>query len=1030
MSKVFKELSKKPQYETEQEILKNWNEQDILNKTIENRKDDKSFVFYDGPATANGMPGIHHMVSKLIKDVFCKYQTMKGHKVLRKIGWDTHGLPVEVQVEKDLGFEGKKDIEKYGIEPFNKKCRETVWKNEAAFERLTKDMGQFIDTKNRYITYDNDYIETEWWILKKFFDEGLIYNGLKILPYCPRCGTSLASHEVAQGYKEVSVDTVIVPMKKKDEDAYFLVWTTTPWTLLANVALCVNPNETYVKVESMGYKFILAKALMNKVLGDDVKVLEEYTGKELEYTEYEQLLPFLEVDKKGFFVTCDEYVTMSDGTGVVHIAPAFGEDDANVGKKYNLPYLNPVGEDGCYLEGPWKGIRVFDADLEVIKYLKENDKLFKKQKIVHDYPHCWRCNSPLLYYSKPSYYLEVTKLKDKIIENNNTINWFPSYVGVKRFGNWLVELKDWAISRQRYWGTPLPFWTCSCGHEEMIGSRKELVEKAIEDIDESIELHRPYVDDVHLKCPKCGKAMTRCKDVIDCWFDSGAMPFAQYHYPFENKEIWEEQFPADFIAEGIDQTRGWFYSLLTISTFVTGKAPFKNVLVNDLLLDKYGHKMHKSKGNAVEPFGVMERNGADPIRWYLPYVSPVWTPIKFDEDGLKEVYSKFFNTLKNTYSFFALYANTDNLDPREFDVPYEDRDEIDKWLLSKYNKLLNYVTNAYDEYDVTKVVRSVTDFVSEDLSNWYIRRNRRRFWSSEFDTSKKSVYKTTYEVLEGLCKIIAPIASYTAEEIYLALTGESVHTKDFPQADLSKVNDRIENRMDLVRDLISLGRNARENVKIKVRQPISEVLINGKNKALISDLEDLIKEELNVKNVTYVEDLSLYMNYEVKPNFKIAGKMFGPKIKLFQEEVSKLTSEDIKFIENGEAFTVNVDGELYDVTEEMLDIRVSAKEGYDAQKEGNNFIILNTNLTEDLINEGITRELISKVQNLRKQKDFDVADRIKLYYESDEKFEKVVKDFELMIKEDTLSVEIIKKEGLTEEFDLNGLSVKLDVEKA
>lgn len=1030
MSKVFKELSKKPQYETEQEILKNWNEQDILNKTIENRKDDKSFVFYDGPATANGMPGIHHMVSKLIKDVFCKYQTMKGHKVLRKIGWDTHGLPVEVQVEKDLGFEGKKDIEKYGIEPFNKKCRETVWKNEAAFERLTKDMGQFIDTKNRYITYDNDYIETEWWILKKFFDEGLFYEGVKITPYCPRCGTSLASHEVAQGYKEVSVDTVIVPMKKKDEDAYFLVWTTTPWTLLANVALCVNPNETYVKVESMGYKFILAKALMNKVLGDDVKVLEEYTGKELEYTEYEQLLPFLEVDKKGFFVTCDEYVTMSDGTGVVHIAPAFGEDDANVGKKYNLPYLNPVGEDGCYLEGPWKGIRVFDADLEVIKYLKENDKLFKKQKIVHDYPHCWRCNSPLLYYSKPSYYLEVTKLKDKIIENNNTINWFPSYVGEKRFGNWLEELKDWAISRQRYWGTPLPFWTCSCGHEEMIGSRKELVEKAIEYIDESIELHRPYVDDVHLKCPKCGKAMTRCKDVIDCWFDSGAMPFAQYHYPFENKEIWEEQFPADFIAEGIDQTRGWFYSLLTISTFVTGKAPFKNVLVNDLLLDKYGHKMHKSKGNAVEPFGVMERNGADPIRWYLPYVSPVWTPIKFDEDGLKEVYSKFFNTLKNTYSFFALYANTDNLDPREFDVPYEDRDEIDKWLLSKYNKLLNYVTNAYDEYDVTKVVRSVTDFVSEDLSNWYIRRNRRRFWSSEFDTSKKSVYKTTYEVLEGLCKIIAPIASYTAEEIYLALTGESVHTKDFPQADLSKVNDRIENRMDLVRDLISLGRNARENVKIKVRQPISEVLINGKNKALISDLEDLIKEELNVKNVTYVEDLSLYMNYEVKPNFKIAGKMFGPKIKLFQEEVSKLTSEDIKFIENGEAFTVNVDGELYDVTEEMLDIRVSAKEGYDAQKEGNNFIILNTNLTEDLINEGITRELISKVQNLRKQKDFDVADRIKLYYESDEKFEKVVKDFELMIKEDTLSVEIIKKEGLTEEFDLNGLSVKLDVEKA
>ncbi|MGN1268128.1 MAG: isoleucine--tRNA ligase [Candidatus Aphodocola sp.] len=1031
MSKLFKELSKKQVWENEQDILKKWKEEDILNKTIENRKDCENYVFYDGPATANGNPGIHHMVSKFLKDSFCKYQTMKGKRVLRKIGWDTHGLPVEVQVEKELGFEGKKDIEKYGIEPFNKKCREAVWKNEKAFTDLTDQMGQFIDTENRYITYDNDYIETEWWILKKFFDEGLFYEGVKITPYCPRCGTSLASHEVAQGYKEVSVDTVIVPMKKKDEDCYFLVWTTTPWTLLSNVALCVNPNETYVKVESMGYKFILAKALMNKVLGDDVKVLEEYSGKDLEYQEYEQLLPFLSVNKKAFFVTCDNYVTMEDGTGIVHIAPAFGEDDANVGKNYNLPYLNPVGEDGCYTEGPWKGIRVFDADLEVIKYLKENDKLFKKQKMVHNYPHCWRCKSPLLYYSKPSYYLEVTKFKDKIIENNKKINWYPSYVGEKRFGNWLEELKDWAISRQRYWGTPLPLWICECGHQEMIGSRKELVEKAIEDIDETIELHRPYVDDVHLKCPECGKKMTRCKDVIDCWFDSGSMPFAQYHYPFENKKLWEEQYPADFIAEGIDQTRGWFYSLLVISTFVTGESSYKNVLVNDLLLDKNGEKMHKSRGNAVEPFGIMKEYGADTIRWYLPYVSPVWTPIKFDEEGLKEVYSKFFNTFKNTYSFFALYANTDDVDPRSFDVNYDDREEIDKWLISKYNKLLDYVTKAYDEYDLTKVVRSVTEFVSEDLSNWYIRRNRRRFWASELDNSKKAVYKTTYEVLEGLCKIIAPIVPYVSEEVYTALTGnESVHLTDFPKADLSLVNDRIENRMDLVRDLISLGRNARETVKIKVRQPISEVLIDGKNESLIKDLIELIKEELNVKKVTYVSDLSKYMNFEVKPNFKIVGKIFGPKIKLYQEELTKLTAEDVKFIQSGEAVTITVDGELFDVTEEMVDIRVSSKEGYDVAKEGNNFIILNTNLTEDLINEGYARELISKIQNLRKEKDFDVADRINLYYEHNEKLEEVLSSFEEMIKKEILALAFINKNDLSNEFDLNGLNVKLDVEKA
>ena len=1031
MSKLFKELSKKSVFDNEQEILKKWQDEDILDKTIENRKDSENFVFYDGPATANGNPGIHHMVAKFLKDAFCKYQTMKGKRVLRKIGWDTHGLPVEVQVEKELGFSGKGDIEKYGIEAFNKKCREAVWKNEESFTRLTNEMGQFIDTKNSYITYKNDYIETEWWILKKFFDEGLFYEGVKIMPWCPRCGTGLASHEVAQGYKEVDANTVIVPFKMVDEDCYFLVWTTTPWTLIANVALCVNPEEKYVKVESKGYKFILAEALADSVLGDDYKVIDTFLGKDLEYVKYEQLIPSLKVDGNCFFVTCDSYVTMTDGTGVVHIAPAFGEDDANVGKRYKLAYVNPVNEDATYNDGLWKGMSIFAADIEVIKWLKEHDKLFKKQKMKHEYPHCWRCDSPLVYYSRPSYYLEVTKIKDKIIEENNKVNWYPAYVGEKRFGNWLDNMNDWAISRNRYWGTPLPLWKCDCGHMEMIGSRSELVEKAIEDINTDIELHRPFVDDVHIKCSKCGKLMSRTPEVIDCWFDSGSMPFAQYHYPFENKELWENQFPADFIAEGIDQTRGWFYSLLVISVFVTGKSPYKNVLVNDLLLDKNGQKMHKSKGNAIEPFSIMKKYGADPIRWYLPSVSPTWTPIKFDEEGVKEIYSKFFSTFKNTYSFFALYANTDDVDPRLFDVKYEDREEIDKWLLSKYNKLVDSVTKGYDEYDLNKVVKEITYFVSEDLSNWYIRRNRRRFWAHDLDLSKKSVYKTTYEVLVGLCEMIAPIASYTAEEIYTNLTGlESVHLADFPKANLSLVNDRIENKMDLVRDLISLGRNAREEVKIKVRQPISEVLIDGKNKELIGDLDSLIKEELNVKNITYITDLSKYMNFEIKPNFKVVGKIFGPKIKKYAEELTKLTETDIKFIQNGEPFTINIDDELYDVTEDMIDVRVSAKEGYDVAKENNNFIILNTKLTDELIYEGIARELISKVQNLRKQKDFDVADRINLYYEALDKFDSVIDSFGDMIKRETLSVKLIKKDNLNEEFDINGINVKLDVEKA
>ena len=1029
----FKELKKGKNCEIEQLISDNWQKMNILEKTIENRKDSKTFVFYDGPATANGMPGIHHMLAKLLKDVFCKYKTMQGYKVLRKVGWDTHGLPVEVQVEKELGFQGKNDIEKYGIEGFNKKCRESVWKNEKAFKDFTVKMGQFIDLDNPYITYENSFIETEWWILKKFFDAGLIYDGLKILPYCPRCGTGLASHEVAQGYEEISVNTVTVPFKlKEEENTYLLIWTTTPWTLLSNVAACVNPEEEYVKCLSKGYNFIVAKKLANKVLGNEYEVIETYKGKDLEYKEYEQFMPILNVNKKAFYVTCADYVTMEDGTGIVHIAPAFGQDDYEVGLKYDLPILNPVDENGCYTEGPWQGRLVVDSELEleIIKYLAKEDKIFKKQKMEHNYPHCWRCHTPLVYYSKPSLYIKTTAYQDKIIKENNKVNWYPSYVGEKRFGNWLENMNDWAISRNRYWGTPIPLWRCSCGHDEMIGSIEELVEKSIEKIDDTIELHRPYVDNVHIKCPQCGKEMTRIKDVIDCWFDSGSMPFAQYHYPFENKELFENQFPADFISEGIDQTRGWFYSLLVISTFIMGKSPYKNVLVNDLLLDKYGHKMHKSKGNAIEPFSTIEKYGADPVRWYMLQTSPVWTPLKFDEEGVKEVQSKFFNTLKNTYTFFQMYANTDKINPREFKVKYKDLEEIDKWLISKYNKLVKNVTEAMDEYDLNKAVRYVNSFVNEELSNWYIRRNRRRFWGSELDTSKKAVYQTTYEVLIGLCKLIAPIASFTAEEIYTNLTGEeSVHLQDYPKYDKKLVDEKIEERMDLVRSLISLGRNAREEARIKVRQPINKVIIDKKVEGIITDLKVLINEELNVKEIEFTEDLKEYMTFEIKPNFKVCGPVFGSNIKLLVSSLSNLSQEEIISLGNNNEVSIEVNNEKYTLTKEMVDIRINSKEGFNASNEGNNFIVLDTTLTKELINEGIARELISKVQQLRKNKDFEITDRITIYYEKNKEFEEAIENFIETIKNETLATEIKTKDVNCEKVDLNGIEVALDVEK-
>ena len=1025
----FKELKKGDVHNIELEIAKEWENEDILKKCIDNRKDSENFVFYDGPATANGMPGLHHMMAKFLKDTFCKYKTMQGYRVLRKVGWDTHGLPVELQVEKELGFNSKKDIEEYGIEEFNKKCKESVWKNEKAFSDLTKEMGQFIDLEHPYVTYDNNYIETEWWILKKFFDEGLFYEGHKILPFCTRCGTGLASHEVAQGYKEVTANTVIVPMKKKDEDVYFLVWTTTPWTLISNVALCVNPKELYILAESRGTKFIVAKALANKVLGDDYTVLEEYSGKNLEYMEYEQLIPSLKVDKKAFFVTVADYVTMDAGTGIVHIAPAFGQDDYNVGKRYDLPVLNPVGEDGCYTEGLWKGRNVFEVDIDVIKYLKENDKLFKKEKIKHDYPHCWRCGTPLLYYAKPSYYLEVTKLKDQVVKNNNGVNWYPSFVGEKRFGNWLLNMNDWAISRNRYWGTPLPLWRCSCGHMEMIGSRKELVAKSIEEIDESIDLHRPYVDNVHITCPDCGKEMSRVKEVIDCWFDSGSMPFAQYHYPFENKELFEEQFPANFICEGIDQTRGWFYTLLLISTFVTGKAPYKNVLVNDLLLDKFGKKMSKSKGNIVEPFTTMKKYGADTIRFYLPYVSPVWSPIKFDDDGLKEVYSKYLSTFKNAYSFFEMYANADKIDPREYNIPVAKRDLTDRWLLSKLNHMVKDVTEGYEKYDLNIVVHKIVDFINDDFSNWYIRSNRRRFWASELTEDKKAVYLTTYETLLTLAKITAPVTPYISEEIYQNLTGKtSVHLEDFPKVDEELLSKDLEQRMELVRDICSLGRNAREDAAIKVRQPLNFMILPLVDEAVIEDFESIIKEELNIKEIVYKDDMTEYMDYIVKPNFKVVGKVFGPKMKDFQEAVSKLNINDVNKIKAG-YFKMNFLGEEIDVTEDMILTTLKNKKGYCAASNGKTSIVLDTSLTEDLILEGLAREVVRKVQSLRKEADFVITDHINLYYHGDEMFDKMLASYDEYIKNETLADSLLEDQNIEKDMELNDIVVGLRVER-
>lgn len=1020
----------------ENQALEKWQDLDILEQS--KNKKTNLFQFYEGPPTANGKPGIHHVMARTLKDSICRHKSMEGYYVPRKAGWDTHGLPVEIEVEKELDLFTKKDIEDYGIAGFNKKCKESVFKYEKMWREMTDKMGYLIDMDNPYITLDNDYIESVWYILKKFFDEALIYEGHKIMPFCPRCGTGLASHEVAQGYKDVKTNTVTCLFKRKDKDEYFLAWTTTPWTLLSNVALTVGEEIVYIKAEVLndenhkGKHIYVSKNLADKVLGEGgYKVIEEMKGKDLENIEYEQLLPFIDVHKyggtKSFIVTCNDYVSEEDGTGIVHTAPAFGEDDYNTGMKYNLPTVNPVAEDGKYLEGPWEGRFVLEdgLDVEIIKKLAELNVLFSKEKITHSYPHCWRCDTPLIYYSKKGFYIKTTALKEQLIKNNNEVNWFPDFVGEKRFGNWLDNLNDWAISRTRYWGTPIPLWRCEkCGKFTAIGSREELKEKALCQVGDDIELHRPYVDEISVKCDHCSSKANRIVEVLDCWFDSGAMPFAQMHYPFENKENFEKDFfPADFICEGIDQTRGWFYSLLVISTFLKGVSPYKNVLVNDLILDKNGKKMSKSKGNTVSPFDLFEKYGADAVRFYLLNSSPAWAPTKFDEDGVKDVLIKFFGTLKNVYQFFSLYANTDGVDLEFIKNKKEgavERSKLDEYILSKFNNLSKHYIKALDEYKHMTATTLLSDFVIEDLSNWYIRRSRRRFFEKEMTSDKISAYVTTYEIIVGVAKLLSPIAPFISDTIFRNITNkESVHLEEYEPIIEDYINNSLEKSMDCAKKICNLGRAVRENENIKVRQPVSQIILPEEIKKDVESLIDVIKEELNVRDIVFTSDKSKFMNFSFVPNFKVAGKILGNKIGAFKKYLEEQTTLPTGSIE--------LDGQTFDITDDMVEVRIESKEGFASEMEGELFLIMDTEITEELKELGLLREFISKIQQIRKKEDLEMMDNIKIFVTTSDDLMNVINKHKQFILDETLSKEIAS--GGSESFDINGIETKIAIEK-
>ena len=1038
--------------EREKETAQFWKDHDIFKKSIETREGDPVYTFYDGPPTANGKPHIGHVLTRVIKDMIPRYRTMKGYMVPRKAGWDTHGLPVELEVEKKLGLDGKEQIEEYGLDPFITQCKESVWKYKGMWEDFSKTVGFWADMDNPYVTYNDNFIESEWWALKTIWDKGLLYKGFKIVPYCPRCGTPLSSHEVAQGYKAVKERSAVVRFKVAGEDAYFLAWTTTPWTLPSNVALCVNPEETYCKVKAAdGYVYYMAKALLDKVLGKlgteetpAYEILETYKGTDLEYKEY---VPLYEgaaksaekQHKKAHFVTCADYVTMSDGTGIVHIAPAFGEDDAQVGRKYDLPFVQFVDGKGSMTEDtPYAGLFVKDADPKVLVDLDKEGLLFDAPKFEHDYPFCWRCDTPLIYYARESWFIKMTAVKDDLIRNNNTINWIPKSIGKGRFGDWLNNIQDWGISRNRYWGTPLNVWQCEgCGKMECIGSRQELEEKSGNPEAQTVELHRPYIDAITLTCPDCGKTMKRVPEVIDCWFDSGAMPFAQHHYPFENKELFEQQFPAQFISEAVDQTRGWFYSLLAESTLLFNKAPYKNVIVLGHVQDENGQKMSKSKGNAVDPFDALEQHGADAIRWYFYSNSAPWLPNRFHADAVTEGQRKFMGTLWNTYAFYVLYANIDEFDPTKYSLEYDKLSVMDKWLLSRLNSCVKTVDDCLANYKIPETTKALQAFV-DDMSNWYVRRSRQRFWAKGMEQDKINAYMTLYTALVTFIKASAPMIPFMTEDIYQNLVKsvntdapESIHLCDFPAVDEAMIDEKLEQDMGEVLDIVVLGRAARNASGIKNRQPIGQMFVNGEA-ALTDYYKQIIEGELNVKDVIFKDDVSDLTDYTFKPQMRILGPKYGKDLGKIRNILANLNGSAAKKELDANGFlTIELnDGKINLLPEELL-IDMSQKEGYVSQADHGVTVVLDTNLTPALLEEGFVREIISKVQTMRKEAGFEVTDHITVYEEGNDKIKEVMTKYTDEIKNDVLADDMCldAEGGYSKEWDINGEKVRLGVEK-
>ena len=1035
----------------EKAVEKFWEDNNIFKKSMEHRKEGETYTFYDGPPTANGKPHIGHVETRTIKDMIPRYRTMKGYMVPRKAGWDTHGLPVELEVEKLLGLDGKEQIEEYGLAPFIDKCKESVWKYKGMWEDFSRTVGFWADMDNPYVTYDDNFIESEWWALKTIWDKGLLYKGFKIVPYCPRCGTPLSSHEVAQGYKAVKERSAIVRFKVKGEDAYFLAWTTTPWTLPSNVALCVNPEETYLKVKAAdGYTYYIAKALADKVLGSlaeegkaAYEVLETYVGKDLEYKEYEPLYKCAgdaakKQKKKAHFVTCDGYVTMTDGTGIVHIAPAFGEDDSRIGRNYGLPFVQFVdGKGDLTAETPYAGKFVKDADPLVLKDLDAEGKLFDAPKFEHDYPFCWRCDTPLIYYARESWFIKMTAVKDDLVRNNKTINWIPASIGEGRFGNWLENIQDWGVSRNRYWGTPLNIWECECGHQHSIGSREELYKMSGNEKAKTVEFHRPYIDEITITCPECGKQMKRVPEVIDCWFDSGAMPFAQHHYPFENKDLFEQQFPADFISEAVDQTRGWFYSLLAESTLLFNKAPYKNVIVMGHVQDENGQKMSKSKGNAVDPFNALETYGADAIRWYFYTSSAPWLPKRFSGKAVQEGQRKFMGTLWNTYAFFVLYANIDNFDASKYTLEYDKLPVMDKWLLSKLNSTVAEVDSNLDQYRIPEAAKALQDFVDE-MSNWYVRRSRERFWAKGMEQDKINAYMTLYTALVTICKAAAPMIPFMTEDIYQNLVRsndanapESIHLCDFPVVNKDHIDKKLEEDMEDVLDAVVMGRACRNEAAIKNRQPISRMYIKS-DFTLSEFYQEIIEDELNVKEVVFTDDVRDFTSYTFKPQLRTVGPKYGKQLGGIQKHLAALDGNAAMDELNADgALKFDVDGVAVELTKDDLLIDMAQKEGYVSQEDNKMTVVLDTNLTPELVEEGFVYEIISKIQTMRKESGFEVTDHIRVSINGNDKLSEIAQKNKEAISSKVLADELTSgmEYGVSKEWNINGENAVIAVER-